>query len=130
MVKLRHVLVGVGIGFLLSQSVVAVLANHHEKPAYLVVSGNYIDRNAMEPYYQAARPLAADVGIEVLARSERIDAAQVLEGEWPHDGFVIVERFPSMQILKDFWHSDAYQAAKPLRDPAVTMNFIIAVEGQ
>jgi uncharacterized protein (DUF1330 family) len=33
-----------------------------------------------------------------------------------------------MEELKAFWYSDAYQAAKKLREGLSEMNFIIAVE--
>ena len=38
--------------------------------------------------------------------------------------------FPSMQALKDFWYSDAYQAAKKHRDGQLDVNFIVAIEAQ
>ena len=42
---------------------------------------------------------------------------------------VIIERFRSMQALKDFWYSDGYQEAKKLRKGVAKLNFIIALEG-
>ena len=50
---------------------------------------------------------------------------QVLEGKWPYQGRVAVERFRSMKALLDFWNSPEYQKAKKFRSEA---NFIIAVE--
>ena len=50
---------------------------------------------------------------------------QVLEGKFPYQGRVAVERFRSMKALVDFWNSPAYQEAKKFRNEA---NFIIAVE--
>ncbi len=105
------------------------LAAQQDSPAYLVVSGSYQDRDGMSDYYAAAQPLAAGAGIEILARSDTVDESQVLEGRWPGQGFVIVERFTSMQALHDFWYSEEYQAAAQLRADKVTMDFIIAVPG-
>jgi uncharacterized protein (DUF1330 family) len=48
---------------------------------------------------------------------------------WPHDGFVVVEKFNSMRELKAFWYSETYQAAIPLRDGKIKMDFIVAIEG-
>ena len=40
----------------------------------------------------------------------------VLEGEWPYDEGIVIERFRSMKALKEFWYSDGYQEAKKLRE--------------
>jgi uncharacterized protein (DUF1330 family) len=55
-------------------------------------------------------------------------APEVLEGNWPY-GNVAIERFDSMQALREFWYSDGYQEAKKLREGLSTINFIVAVEG-
>ena len=52
----------------------------------------------------------------------------LLEGQWPYKN-VAIERFESMQAVKDFWYSDGYQAAKKLREGLSKINFIIAIEG-
>ena len=33
-----------------------------------------------------------------------------------------------MDVLKEFWYSDDYQAAKKLREGLATVNFISAIE--
>jgi uncharacterized protein (DUF1330 family) len=127
--KVKLLAIGFLGGILAVSGINLVNADHHEKPAYIVVSGQSIDPDAMAPYYEAAQPLADAAGIEVLGRSDSISDDQVLEGEWTQPGFVIVEKFSSMQALKDFWYSDEYQEAKKLREGAVKMNFIVAIEG-
>ncbi|NKB98985.1 MAG: DUF1330 domain-containing protein [Pseudomonadales bacterium] len=73
--------------------------------------------------------MAEQAGIEILGRSNTINNSQVLEGEWTEPGYIIVEKFSSMRALKEFWFSEEYQEAKKLREGAVKMNFIVAIEG-
>ena len=97
-------------------------------PAYLVVSSDVINPEAMGRYGAAAGPLAAVAGVEVLA-GRPDPTVTVLEGDWPYAEGIVIERFNSMSALKDFWFSDSYQEAKKLRAGALKVNFIVAVEG-
>jgi uncharacterized protein (DUF1330 family) len=100
-----------------------------EKAAYLIVSSRVVDPEPLAAYGEAAGPGARKAGVEVLARADVGDGLEVLEGAWPHnDGGVTIERFTSMQALLDFWHSDEYQAAKKLREGALDVDFIVALE--
>lgn len=127
--NVKSISLGFVIGALTVAGVNAVNAAHHEKPAYLIVNGETLDSDTMGPYAEAAGPIARDLGLKVLARADSVTQDAVLEGEWQHEGFVVVEKFPSMQALKDFWYSEAYQAAIPLRADGVKINFIVALEG-
>ena len=98
------------------------------KPAYVIVSAKVHAPDKLGPYRKAAIPLAAKAGLEVLAASNGGSSVRVLEGEWPHEGRVIVEKFTSMDALMTFWNSPGYQAAKKLREGHIETNFIIAVE--
>lgn len=101
-----------------------------DKAAYMIVSGKRLKPpEAMTAYRQAAGPLALAAGYELLATQPAKANVQVLEGEWPYDGFVVVEKYRSMQDLLKFWNSPEYTAAKKLRADAVKMDFIVAVEG-
>jgi len=101
-----------------------------DKAAYMIVSGKRLKPpEAMTAYRQAAGPLALAAGYELLATQPTKATVQVLEGEWPYDGFVVVEKYRSMQDLLKFWNSPEYTAAKKLRADAVKMDFIVAVEG-
>jgi uncharacterized protein (DUF1330 family) len=101
-----------------------------DKPAYMIVSGKRLKPpEAMAAYRQAAGPLAMAAGYELLATQPTKADVNVLEGEWPYDGFVLVEKYRSMQDLLKFWNSPEYTAAKKLRADAVKMDFIVAVEG-
>jgi uncharacterized protein (DUF1330 family) len=45
-----------------------------------------------------------------------------------YEGRVVVEKFRSMKALMDFWNSPGYREAKKLREGAMEVNSIIAVE--
>ena len=104
-------------------------AQEETAPAgYIVVSASATSTNpeAMAAYRAAAGPLAVAAGLEVVARSPKVT---VLEGEWPYEEGITIEKFTSMADVMDFWYSDAYQEAKKLREGASKINFIVALEG-
>lgn len=101
-----------------------------DTPAYLVAVGKRLKPpEALAAYRQAAGPLAMAAGYQLLATQPSKASVQVLEGQWPYEGFVTLEKFTSMKDLLGFWKSDGYQSAKKLRADAIKMDFIIAVEG-
>lgn len=111
-----------------SSMTLAIAAQEATSPAFLIVAA---DRNPgvsdadYGPYRQAAGPLANAAGLSMTATSQE---PEVLEGAWPY-GNVAIERFSSMQALREFWFSEDYQQAKELRQSLSTINFIVAVEG-
>ncbi len=98
------------------------------KPAYVIVSAKIVHPDQLGPYREAAVPLAEKAGMEVLAAGDSGSSVRVLEGEWPYQGRLVVEKFDSMNALLSFWNSPGYQAAKKLREGLVEVNFIIAVD--
>ena len=112
---------GVGVG-------IAYAEAQQAAPAYVLVSGRVVNEDGLEAYGEAAGPLAQAAGIEVLARGDT-STVHVMEGEWPFDGFVVVERFRSMDDFLSFWQSPGYQQAIELRDGKVELDFVVAVEG-
>lgn len=101
-----------------------------DPPAYLLAVGKRVKPpEALAAYRQAAGPLALAAGYQQLATQPTKAAVQVLEGQWPYEGFVTLEKFTSMKDLLSFWNSDGYQSARKLRADAIKMDFIIAVEG-
>jgi len=98
-----------------------------EKAAYLIAASNPVPAppERMAKYREAAGPLARQAGVKLLGAGAAGSTLQVLEGEWPYQGRVAVERFRSMKALLDFWNSPEYQKAKKFRTEA---NFIVAVE--
>jgi uncharacterized protein (DUF1330 family) len=98
-----------------------------EKAAYLIAASNPVQAppESMAKYREAAGPLARQAGVKLLGAGVAGSTLQVLEGKWPYQGRVAVERFRSMKALLDFWNSSEYQKARKFRTDA---NFIIAVE--
>lgn len=97
------------------------------KAAYLIAASNPVQAPAenMAKYRDAAGPLARQAGMKMLGAGAAGTTLQVLEGKWPYQGRLAVERYSSMKALLDFWNSAEYQKARKLRTEA---NFIIAVE--
>lgn len=112
---------GIGLGTTIT---IAGAAEDAPKPAYLIVSSDRNPGADYGPYGRAAGPLAAAAGLQMLASAQE---PVVLEGNWPYKN-IVLEVYPSMDVLKEFWYSDGYQAAKKLRDGLATVNFIIAIE--
>lgn len=105
-------------------------ASPADPPVYLLAVGTRLKPpEAMAAYRQAAGPLAMAAGYQQLATQPTKATVQVLEGQWPYEGFVTLEKFTSMKDLLGFWNSTGYQSAKKLRADAIRMDFIIAVEG-
>ena len=101
-----------------------------DPPAYLLAVGKRLKPpEALAAYRKAAGPLALAAGYQQLATQPSKATVQVLEGQWPYEGFVTLEKFTSMPELQKFWNSAAYQEARKLRAEAIKMDFIIAVEG-
>ena len=98
-----------------------------EKAAYLIAATSPVQASAdrMAKYREAAVPLAQGAGLQILGGGEPGKTLKVLEGKWPYQGRVALERFRSMKALLDFWNSAAYQEARKWRTEA---DFIIAVE--
>ena len=123
-------LISAGNGGALSNAKVIDASTPADPPAYLLAVGTRLKPpEALAAYRQAAGPLAMAAGYQLLATQPTKATVQVLEGKWPYEGFVTLEKFTSMKDLLSFWNSDGYQAAKKFRADAIKMDFIIAVEG-
>ena len=98
-----------------------------EKAAYLIAASSPVQASPerMAKYREAALPLARGAGLQILGGGEPGKTLQVLEGKWPYQGRVGLEKFRSMKALLDFWNSPTYQETRKLRTEA---NFIIAIE--
>lgn len=121
---------GIIFGLLLSGLVITAIANIQTKKAYLVLSGQVLTDEGLEAYREKATPVAQRAGIKVIARNEQISSDLLLEGNWQHDGFLVIEEFTSMNSLKEFWFSSDYQEAIKLREGKVKLDFVVAVQGQ
>ncbi|SEW22518.1 Uncharacterized conserved protein, DUF1330 family [Cognatiyoonia koreensis] len=90
---------------------------------YWIAHGTVDDLDAYDAYRAAnAAPLAAFGGRFLVRGGSR----ELAEGT-ARPRTVVIE-FPSYQAAVDCYHSDAYQAAKAIRDPISTADLVI-VEG-
>lgn len=86
-----------------------------DDPVYLVVWIDHLDRTKSAPYGAGLRQtrIVPRHGGEYLAVSPPL---KVLEGDWPADRAVVVERYPCQAAIERMWYSDEYQnELKPLR---------------
>ena len=102
--------------------------NESEKPAFMVESINVREPEKLGPYMEAANPLFAAAGVELIALGATDSSVEVLEGEWPHAGVLQIYKCSSMETLVKLWNSPEYQQAKKLREGSVETNFTVAVE--
>ena len=118
------IVVALGVGIALG-IVIHIVVIKRRKPAYLVVSAEVRDQEALEPYRVQAVPLAEAAGLEILGSGE----IELMEGSWDHFPALTLEKFDSKAALDKFWHSPAYQEAKKLREGHLDVQFIVAVDG-
>lgn len=95
--------------------------------AYLVISGTTFDRERMAAYGQAL----AETGIYEELGAYYLNAprpVEVLEGDPPENYVTLIVRFPSLEAVRTFWHSDAYQnRVKPLRLDPPAADYTVSV---
>lgn len=84
------------------------------KPGYMIVIGNGVDPKGMGAYARAAVPLMFKYKGKLLFTTAEGET-EVIEGG-PFPGSVRVFEFPSIQAARDFYYSETYQAAIPLRE--------------
>lgn len=94
--------------------------------AYLIAGWNILQPERSRPFGDAVVPLARRAGFQPLAAAP----AQVLEGQWPYSGIVILQKYDSMQALQEFWFSPEHTEVKKLRDGLIDSHFVVAVEAQ
>ncbi|BBY62344.1 DUF1330 domain-containing protein [Mycolicibacterium helvum] len=86
---------------------------------YVILTEAIQDPEGMKAYGQAAG--AAMGGVKVLA----VDAKpQVLEGDW-HGHQTVVLEFESVEAARAWYDSEAYRAARVLRQAAADTNAVI-----
>jgi len=123
-----------GLGFMLGSaltyqfSLISPANAAKNTSAFLIVSVHEPEPEKMKPYHDKAGPLGKEKGgVETVAFAAR-EQVEVLEGNWDYPGILLIEKFASMQILKDYWFSDEYQEVKKLREGLADVNFIVALE--
>jgi uncharacterized protein (DUF1330 family) len=79
-----------------------------EKSAFMLASVNVVKPDEMGPYMQKAGSLFAAAGIEVVALGVAGSSVQLLEGDWPYEGSLMLYKCGSMDSLLQFWNSAEY----------------------
>ena len=97
-----------------------------EHPVIGIYSGVIHDEQKIKDYQKVAIPLAEKAGLRVLGHSE---VPEVIEGAWPYSGFIVIEQFASRKAWQEYRESEAYQEAKRIRDTALKMDFVVAIDG-
>jgi uncharacterized protein (DUF1330 family) len=87
---------------------------------YIVISEKVHDEDGMNRYSAAAFPTIMG-NAEVLIVDPQ---PEVLEGEWDATQTVVLE-FESVEAARDWYRSEAYQEAVPLRQAAADCNVVI-----
>jgi uncharacterized protein (DUF1330 family) len=93
-------------------------------PAYVIVEVDVTDPERYERYKAATPAAIAAGGGRFLVRGGELT---VLEGDWRPSRLVVLE-FEDLAAAERWYESDAYQAAKKLREGGATMR-MIAVQG-
>ena len=89
--------------------------------AYLIVDELSVENpDQLQEYISQAAPMIAQAGGELIASG----VPEVLEGDWSPKRFVMA-KFPSMEMLKEWWYSDEYQNLIPMRTNISESNIII-----
>lgn len=90
----------------------------------MVVIARGVDPTTMGDYANAAVPLLLQYGGKLLFTTEE-DNNEVIEGG-PFTASVRVFQFPSLQAARDFYFSEEYQAAIPLRAGNGKLDILLA----
>jgi len=93
-------------------------------PAYVIVEVDVTDPERYEQYKAATPAAIAAGGGRYLVRGGELT---VLEGDWQPARLVMLE-FEDLAAAERWYESEAYQAAKKLREGGATMR-MIAVQG-
>jgi uncharacterized protein (DUF1330 family) len=93
-------------------------------PAYVIVETDITDPDRYDQYKAASPAAIAAGGGRFLVRGGELT---VLEGDWQPSRLVVLE-FEDLPAAQRWYESEAYQAAKKLREGAARLR-VVAVEG-
>ena len=79
---------------------------------YMLGASTPLDDEWVAEYMQKVPPVSAKFGVQPLASGTDFE---MLDGQWPGASMVLL-RFPSRQVFKDFWYGDEYAPMKALRE--------------
>lgn len=86
---------------------------------YVIITEDVKDPAGMAEYGKLAR--SAMAGATIVAVDQN---PEVIEGSW-HGTQTVVLKFESVDAARDWYHSDAYQAAAKVRQGAADCNGVI-----
>ena len=89
--------------------------------AFVLVEVSIYDYQLYEEYKKLTPSSLEPFGGKFVIRGLPVEA---LEGSWNHDRLVLLE-FPSREKALEWYHSEAYQQAKQIREKASDANFFI-----
>lgn len=96
------------------------IATGDEAPHFLLGASSSTDPVWVEEYMQKVPPVAARFGVQAVASG---DSFEVLDGAWEHQSMVLL-RFPSQPVFRDFWYGEEYRPMKELREANTTGDHI------
>ncbi len=94
-------------------------------PAYVIVGVDVTEPEAYEAYRREVPATLEPYGGRFIVRG---GAFEVLEGDWPVSRTVVLA-FPSIEQVRAWHDSAAYQAILPIRQQHARTEFMVAVEG-
>ena len=88
---------------------------------YMVADLHVRDKAGLEKFIEMAKPILKEYDAKVLVRTPN---AEVREGK--KTGIVVILEFESMDKARKCYESEAYQAAKAVRDKACDTDLFLA----
>ena len=88
---------------------------------YIVADIHVREKEGFEKFREMALPVIKEYGAKILVRTPNVEAR-----EGKKSGVVVVLEFESMDKARKFYESEAYQAAKAVREKACDTDLIIA----
>ena len=88
---------------------------------YIVADIHVRDKEGFEKFREMAHPIVEEYGAKVLVRTPNAEAREVKK-----PGVVVVFEFESIDQARKFYESEAYQAAKAVRDKACDTDLFLA----
>ncbi len=123
-----YLIAGFIFGFLFSkygEKIRLKLVNKKKvKAAYMLINIEVLDEPKLKKYQDEAVPLAEAAGCQLLASA----SPELLSGNWPYRGELVLEKFESMDALKTYWDSEEYQSARKLLQGADIRDFTVIFE--
>jgi len=90
--------------------------------AYVIVHASIKDPKKLQEYACIAGPTVKAAGGEFISAGQ---IAEVLAGQHGYERAIVI-KFPDKKTAQDWYTSDDYQAAVPIREQAMDAVFILA----